>query len=105
MPGADVMDAVLHAERIGPNRQKVTYTGQLGRLPPGTMVTLSGSQQAYLVGETALFAWHPGGYGPPSPLTGDTRVRVLTPRSIVWAIPGGFRVGVHSSAATGHEVG
>jgi hypothetical protein len=105
MPGADVLDAVLHAERIGPDRQKVTYTEQLGRLPPGTLVTLSGPQQAYLVGETALFAWHPGGYGPPSPVPGDTRVCVLTPRSIVRAIAGGFRVGVHSSAAKGHEVG
>jgi hypothetical protein len=104
-PGADAIDAVLHAERIGPARQKATYAERLDRLPPGTMVMLPGSEQPYLVREGPPVAWHPGGYGAPSAVPAETTVQVLTPRSVARAIAGGFRVGVHHSTAPGRDFG
>jgi hypothetical protein len=98
-PGADLMDAVLHKERVGPAGQKVTYPERLASLPPGTMVLPAGDDQPYLVEEGRLRAWHPGGYGPPSVLPPETTVRVLTPRSVVRASAQGFRVATHPSAA------
>lgn len=93
MPGADLMDAVLHAERVGPAGQKVTYPERIASLPPGTIVLLAEANQPYLVQEGTLAAWHSGGYGPPSVMAPDMTVRVLTPRSVVRAIANGFRVG------------
>ncbi len=48
-PGADRMDAVLHAERLGAAKQKMTYEERLNRLPAGTMVLSRSSQQPHLV--------------------------------------------------------
>jgi hypothetical protein len=97
-PGADQMDAVLHAERISPAKAKVTYEERLDRLPPGTMVLPPGSEQPHLVMDGPPIAWTPGGYGAPADVPTDAAVRVLTPRSVVRALAGGFRAAVHPSA-------
>src|SRR5919201_1838744 len=56
LPGADDMDDVLHAERIGRQRAKRTYTERLSRLPSGTMVA-DDDGHAYLVDAGALRPW------------------------------------------------
>ena len=98
VPGADRMDAVLHAERIGPAKQKVTYDERLDRLPPGTMVLPPGSDQPHLVTDGPPLAWTPGGYGAAADVPANATVRVLTPRSVVRALAGGFRAAVHPSS-------
>ncbi len=97
-PKVDRIDAVLHAERIGPAKEKVTYEERLNRLPPGTMALLPGSERPHLVVDGPPLAWTPGGYGPPADVPADVAVRVLTPRSVVRALAGGFRAVVHPSA-------
>ena len=97
-PKVDRMDAVLHAERIGPAEEKVTYEERLNRLPPGAMVLLPGSEQPHLVVDGPPLAWTPGGYGRPAEVSKAAAVRVLTPRSVVRALAGGFRAAVHPSA-------
>lgn len=101
-PGADAIDAMLHAERISTHfyqRDKVkqTYTEQLGDLPDGTMVELDASGSSYLVLGNALVPWSFEGYGQPITRPAMT-VKVLTPRSTVRAIAQGYAPGIHMSA-------
>ena len=100
LPGADEMDAVLHAERIGDQRAKRTYTERLSRLPSGAMVA-DPDGKAYLVQETALLHWTPAGYGARLHPSAETRLRVLTPRSIVRALARGYPVEIHATARRG----
>ena len=97
VPGADEMDDVLHAERIAEGRAKRTYTERLSRLPSGAMVADEGGK-AYLVQDGALLHWTPAGYGARLRPPADSRLRVLTPRSIVRALARGYPAVVHPSA-------
>ena len=90
-PGADVMDAVLHAERLGPARQKRTYDERLDRLPPGAMLLPPGSETPHLATGQGPLAWTPAGYGAAADVPADAVVRVLTPRSVARALAAGFR--------------
>jgi len=95
---ADDMDRVLHAERLAAGETKRTYRELLSRLPAGVMVA-DDERHALLVHERGLLRWTPGGYAGRES-RGDAEVSVLTPRSIVRAIAGGFPVAVHPSAST-----
>lgn len=99
-PSADAIDAVLHAERLGPNGAKRTYRERLSRLPGGVMVS-DGTARAWLVQARTLVPWTPAGYGPPVPRAAAATVQVLTPRTIVRALAAGFPVGVHATAGGG----
>jgi len=94
---APEMDRALHAERIDTKGAKVTYVARLGDLPDGAFVRLG--RQPHLVWKNQLFPWMPEGYAPPIPLLSDVAsAEVLTPRSIVAVLRGGFVPGVHPSA-------
>ena len=96
---ADDMDRILHAERLGPGRTKRTYREHLSRLPAGVMVA-DDKHCAFLVHERGLLRWTPGGYATQTPQDEDVEVYVLTPRSVVMAITGGFPPELHPSAST-----
>jgi hypothetical protein len=98
VPGADAIDRVLHAERLGRRRTKRTYSEKLERLPPGTMAVEAEGGPPFLVLDGARAPWHPGGYGPPVPRPRGLRVEVLTPPSVVRMLALGYPVGVHPSA-------
>lgn len=85
----DVLDGVLHRERIDAAKRKVTFAAKLSTLPAGTMVLLGDVPR--LVTADALRPWTPFGYGEPV-LKPKGTVRVLTPRSVVNAIRAGFGV-------------
>jgi hypothetical protein len=90
------IDAALHAERIA-GGEKVTYGARLDELPAGVMIEREGA--ALLVHANALHLWSFGGYGAALPRpAGATRVRVLTPRSMVRAISQGLSPQIHPSA-------
>jgi hypothetical protein len=97
-PSADMIDGVLHAERVNDERGKRTWLSPLSELPPGVLVADTDGVP-YLVGERQLVRWEPGGYtrGFPKPL--DATFAVLTPKSIARAIAHGYPVTVHPSAA------
>ncbi len=97
-PLATAMDEILHRERGGPLRQKVTYTEKLGALPKGSFVRLENGQ-AYLVMQRALLEWRPEGYGSSMERSPDRIVQVLTPRSVVRTLASGYRAMIHSSAS------
>ncbi|NUO84338.1 hypothetical protein HUU05_30050 [candidate division KSB1 bacterium] len=95
-PLATAIDEILHRERCGPLRQKVTYAEKLGALPEGSFVRLENGQ-AYLVIQQALLEWHPEGYSSSMERAPDRIVQVLTPRSIVRALAAGYRAMLHPS--------
>ncbi len=61
---ADVIDAVLHAERLDGRGGKRTYRAALSSLPAGTMVFHGG--RPHLIGPGKLRPWSFSGYGRPS---------------------------------------
>ena len=99
VPGADHMDSVLHAERLGDNGGKRTYSAPVSELPPGVLVA-DNDGVPWLVTEQWLTQWEPGGYGRSVPKPNGAAFQVLTPKSIVRAITRGFPVTIHSSAET-----
>ncbi len=95
LAGADEIDRVLHAERVGRGGAKRTYESALSALPAGTMVEYQGDP--CLIWEGRLRPWGFAGYGPPLDAPPARAVDVLTPKSIVGAIRAGFVPQVHES--------
>jgi hypothetical protein len=82
------IDAIIHAQRIDRQGEKVTYEASLTELPAGTFVVHAG--QPHLLRDGLLFPWSPFGYGPGIALPDDRRAVVLTPKSIVNAFRAGY---------------
>jgi hypothetical protein len=94
-----VIDDQLHAERVGADCSKRTYTTNLDDLPDRVLVTLAGRDgEAYLVLGDELRAWSPAGYRDRRRRPRDEVVSVLTPPSTVRAIRSGYMPEVHPSA-------
>ncbi len=96
-PGADEIDAVLHGERLNPQRERLTYPARLDRVPDGAFVARAGRASLVLAG--TLRPWTPVGYGAPSVLPPETEVAVLTPRSVVNTLAAGFTLQIDPSAS------
>ncbi|MBI5568082.1 MAG: hypothetical protein HY870_24505 [Chloroflexi bacterium] len=98
-PLATIIDAVLHRERLDANGRKITYSDRLSALPDGSFIQQSGDDTAWLVLGDQLLAWSAFGYTQRiARSAGETRVAVLTPRSIVRALTAGYEAGIHPSA-------
>jgi hypothetical protein len=91
-PTADEMDRRLHAERIGPQREKRGFVARLKDLPDGVFVEhdAGGGKKAYLVWNDSLLAWSAGGYEEPLARPRNAKVVVLTPASTVEVIREGY---------------
>jgi hypothetical protein len=97
--GADDMDLVLHADRVGDDRRQRHHTRPWRDLPDGTYVELDGDGDggpALVVGDR-LVPWSPEGHGPPQarPARGDATV--LTPRATVAVLAHGYVPELHPS--------
>jgi len=98
-PSTATIDAVLHAERITRDGNRVLYPEQISNLPAGSFIVLElGVSAPYLVLEDRLLLWTPQGYVQPIPRLVAGVVQVLTPRSIVRTLAQGYRVCLHKSA-------
>lgn len=95
-PGADDIDRVLHGERMPFSGEGQGFTAILESLPSGVLVEHEG--RPCLCVDGALFSWSFEGYGRAFRARARSRVRVLTPGSIVEAIRAGFDPDVHESA-------
>lgn len=82
------IDAVLHKERTQRGGAKLVFEESLSQLPVGTMFEWSGT--AYLVTKDGQLPWSFAGYGAHVDLERSSRVKVLTPASIVKAFKVGF---------------
>jgi hypothetical protein len=93
---ADLIDAHLHAERIGPNRSRRYFKANVKELPDGVFVIGNGDKEsACLLWQGHLLTWSPAGYKRHRARPRAGEVRVLTPRSIVAAIRQGYVPEVH----------
>jgi hypothetical protein len=99
---AGEMDAVLHGERVGPDRAKVTFRARLADIPSGAFVRYTAGNprtRSYLVEGNTLLSWGPGAYGGVvAPTSVSQELEVLTPRSIVAVLSAGYRPMLHPSA-------
>ena len=89
---AETVDAVLHRERVGPAKQKVTFEAHLNDLPDATMVVRRAAPiTAWLLRSGQLLRWSSGGYVETAKANPRERVAVLTPRSTVNALASGYQ--------------
>jgi hypothetical protein len=98
-PQASEMDPVLHRERTGRLRQKVTHRARAGDLPDGVMIWTGGGAALLLDGRLLPWSFH--GYVAPAGPCPAGAVEVLTPPSIVATIAAGYKPLVHPTALTG----
>ena len=100
-PGADAIDARLHAERVEPtSRGQRRHEDDFETLPDGAFV-LYGDAPYLVLGER-LLQWTAGGYGAPTTRPRG-RATVLTPPSLVAVLHTGWRPRVpllHPSVST-----
>ncbi len=95
-PKVDVIDDVLHRERLTTarlkaNMEKVTYEAQLADLPDGTFVIWGDESEAHLVLDKWLLRWTFEGYAEPIARPTEVEVKVLTPQSIVKTLKQGYK--------------
>ena len=86
-PVAEI-DDILHRERVDADQAKITYKEKLADLPDGTFILLQ--DRPYLLKNSQLYAWTPGGYEKSIPLPDLGTVSVLTPKSIVKMFRAGY---------------
>lgn len=84
------IDEVLQKERINEKGQKITFEAILQDLPDGIFIEID--SQAYLVANEKLYLWSPFGYESGIQIPLSTKVKVLTPRSMVNTIRAGYPV-------------
>ncbi len=95
---AELIDHVLHADRIDADGSKRTFRAELDSLPDGVFVSLADAlDQPFLIQGQSLLAWSPGGYRERRPRPAGQRVSVLTPKSTIATFRAGFVPGVHST--------
>jgi len=82
-------DDILQAERIDTNNEKVTFEADINDLPDGTFVQLD--SQAYLVANHLIHRWTPFGYDKTEVFPSSSKVKVLTPKSIVAVFRAGYQ--------------
>ncbi|MBE7170374.1 MAG: hypothetical protein INR73_07275 [Williamsia sp.] len=82
------IDDIIHAERIAPDRSKVTYSANINHLPDGTFISYD--KKPYLINGKQMYLWCPEGYSGGVPFPTEEEITVLTPRSIVKMFGAGY---------------
>lgn len=96
--GVDVIDAVLHAERLD-GRTKRTYRAEISTLPDGTYVSVGG--KPHVIRDDAMAPWNDCGYAEPLARPTSGSVEVLTPASIVAVFTAGYVPQIHPTFSAG----
>lgn len=101
-PRAAEMDEVLHEQRVGPSRSKLTHRAPLAGLPDGAFVRYAHRgtpARPYLIDANVFLAWTPAGYEAAVPRPPLAHIEVLTPPSMIAVLSAGYRPMLHPSAA------
>jgi methylphosphotriester-DNA--protein-cysteine methyltransferase len=93
----DVIDALIHQERLDENGLKKTFKAVLSTLPDGTFVMLNQYSEAYLWHQKTLYQWSFSGYTKVSEFAQNQEVCVLTPLSYVAVFRAGYLPEIHES--------
>ncbi len=93
----NVIDEIIHAERLDKNNVQKTFTATLNTLPNGVFIKLPNDEDAYLWYNQHLYLWSFKGYKKISNYNKDEIVDVLTPASYVAAFKMDYKPQIHSS--------
>lgn len=96
LPSADQLDVQLHQDRLAAPGGRKTYRAEIATLPDGIFILRD--DRAWLLWESALLRWTPGGYDRHCARPARGQVTVLTPRGTVRAIAAGYIPAIHPSA-------
>ncbi len=103
LPSADQMDAQLHRDRLAAPGVRKTYCDDIAALADGVFILREG--EAWLLWQSALLHWTPGGYDRCRTRPTHGAVTVLTPRATARTIAAGYTPGVHLSAQADEATG
>jgi hypothetical protein len=92
----DIIDALIHQERLNENGLQKTFKANLSTLPDGTFITLRESSKAYLWYQKNLFEWSFSGYAKNIEFVQNQEVEVLTPFSYVETFRAGYLPQINS---------
>jgi hypothetical protein len=93
----DIIDALIHQERLNENGSQKTFKANLTTLPDGTFITLNDSSKAYLWYQKKLHEWSFSGYTKVLDFAQNQEINVLTPRSYVETFRAGYLPQIHIS--------
>ena len=93
----DVIDAIIHLERLDKNGLKKTFNAILTTLPDGSFITFDEMSEAYLWFEQNLYKWSFDGYTQVVQFDKNHEVNVLTPLSYIAVFKAGYVPQVHFS--------
>lgn len=103
LPSADEMDTQLHRDRLAAPGARKTYRDDIAALADGVFILRE--SEAWLLWQSALLHWTPGGYDRRLARPPDGSVTVLTPRATARTIAAGYEPTVHPSAQVGEKAG
>lgn len=83
-----LIDNIIHAERIDHNKEKVIHQRRLSDLPAGTFVLLD--DEPFVFNKNRLHRWTPFGYEGSIMFDPNSWLTVLTPSSFVNAFQAGY---------------
>jgi hypothetical protein len=89
-PKMDVIDALIHQERLDENGFQKTFKAELSTLPNGTFIAFDALSNAYLWYDKKLFEWAFKGYSEVKEFDKNQEVLVLTPLSYVNVFRAGY---------------
>lgn len=93
----DIIDTLIHQERLNENGSQKTFKANLTTLPDGTFITLNDSSKAYLCFQQNLYEWSFRGYMKVLEFAQNQEVEVLTPLSYVEIFRVGYLPEIHVS--------
>lgn len=82
------IDEIIHKERIGKDKEKLTHKEPFNSLPDGVFFLYN--DLTYLKKEKSIYKWSPAGYAPAETPSISGEVDVLTPGSIVNTFRAGY---------------
>ena len=94
----DVIDNIIHQERLNENNVQKTFTASLKSLPNGAFIKLTDNENAFLWHQQNLYQWSFSGYKKMNAFNKNRIVDVLTPISYVEVFKMGYQPQTHFSA-------
>ncbi len=91
----DIIDAIIHQERLDENGFQKTFKAVLATLPDGVFVAFDDLSNAYLWYNQKLFEWSFKGYTEVKSFEKNQEILVLTPRSFVNVFKAGYLPQIH----------
>jgi hypothetical protein len=94
----DIIDNIIHKERLDDNNVQKTFSASLKTLPDGVFIKLMNNENAFLWHQQNLYEWSFKGYKKITAFNKNQMVYVLTPRSYVEVFKNGYSPQIHFSA-------